>query len=60
LTILVVFFPIVGWGIAGLNISPKLIPASFVPHVLFGVFLWALDKYVPYAASKSSRTASTR
>ncbi len=40
--ILVVFFPIVGWGFLGLGISPKLIPASLVPHVLFAVFLWGL------------------
>ena len=40
--ILVVFFPIVGWGFLGLAISPKLIPASLVPHVLFAVFLWGL------------------
>ncbi len=40
--ILVVFFPVVGWGFLGLAISPKLIPPSLVPHVLFAVFLWAL------------------
>ena len=40
--ILVVFFPIVGWGFLGLAISPKLIPASLVPHLLFAVFLWGL------------------
>ena len=40
--ILVVFFPIIGWGFLGLGISPKLIVASFVPHVQFGVFLWGL------------------
>jgi hypothetical protein len=40
--ILVVFFPILGWGFLGLGISPKLIPASLVPHVLFAVFLWGL------------------
>ncbi len=40
--ILVVFFPIVGWGFLGLAVSPKLIPASLVPHVLFAVFLWGL------------------
>lgn len=45
--ILAVFFPIVGWGFAGLHVSPKLIPASLVPHVLFGVFLWALEVYLP-------------
>ena len=40
--ILVVFFPIIGWGFLGLGVSPKLIPASLVPHVLFAVFLWGL------------------
>jgi hypothetical protein len=40
--ILVVFFPILGWGFLGLGRSPKLIPASLVPHVLFAVFLWGL------------------
>ena len=40
--ILVIFFPVVGWGFLGLAISPKLIPASLVPHVLFAVFLWGL------------------
>lgn len=38
---LVVFFPIVGWGFLGLAISPKLIVAALVPHLLFAVFLWA-------------------
>ena len=40
--ILVVFFPILGWGFLGLGVSPRLIPASLVPHVLFAVFLWGL------------------
>lgn len=40
--ILVVFFPIIGWGFLGLAVSPKLIPASLVPHALFAVVLWAL------------------
>lgn len=39
---LVVFFPVIGWGFFGLAVSPKLIVASLVPHLLFGVFLWAL------------------
>jgi len=47
LVILLVFFPFVGWGFGGLQISPKLIPASLLPHLLFGLFLWGLDKYVP-------------
>ncbi len=42
---LVVFFPIIGWGFLGLAISPKLIVASLVPHVLFGVFLWGLCRF---------------
>ncbi len=40
--ILIVFFPLFGWGVLGLEISPKLIPASFVPHLLFAGFLWGL------------------
>lgn len=40
--ILIVFFPFIGWGFLGLAISPKLIPASLVPHFLFAVVLWAL------------------
>ncbi len=40
--ILVFFFPLLGWGFLGLSVSPKLIPASLVPHVLFAVLLWGL------------------
>ena len=43
--ILVVFFPLFGWGFLGLEISPKLIPASLVPHLLFAVFLWGLCQF---------------
>lgn len=57
LVILIVFFPIVGWGLAGSHVSPKLIPASLLPHLLFGFFLWGLDKYLPRATSKPSRAA---
>jgi len=39
---LVVFFPIVGWGLLGLSIGPRLLLASLVPHLLFAVFLWIL------------------
>lgn len=41
LVVLVVFFPIVGWGLFGLDWGPALIAGSLVPHVLFAVFLWA-------------------
>ena len=42
---LVVFFPIIGWGFFGLAMGPKLIVASFMPHLLFGVFLWGLCRF---------------
>ncbi len=40
--VLLVFFPIVGWGFLGLAVTPKLIVASLVPHLLFAVILWGL------------------
>ena len=42
LLVLFTFFPIVGWGVLGLAVTPKLIVASLVPHLLFVVFLWGL------------------
>jgi hypothetical protein len=42
IVLLLVFFPLFGWGMLGLGISPKLIPASLIPHILFAVFLWWL------------------
>ncbi|WP_159587659.1 hypothetical protein [Chelativorans xinjiangense] len=56
LVILVVFFPVMGWGFAGVSVSPRLIPASFVPHLLFGLLLWGLDKYLPASRSAPSST----
>ena len=50
--VVAVFFPIVGWGFLGLGVSPKLIPASLVPHALFSIFLWGLCRV-------SFRTAAT-
>ena len=41
---LLVFFPVIGWGLLGLAVSPKLIVASLVPHFLFALFLWVLCK----------------
>ncbi len=46
LVVLVVFFPVVGWGFLGLSVGPKLIVASLVPHLLFAVFLWGLCRFV--------------
>jgi len=45
LMVLVFFFPIVGWGFFGLAVSPKLIVASLVPHILFAVVLWGLCRW---------------
>ncbi len=39
---LIVFFPVIGWGLLGLGVSPALIAASLAPHALFSVFLWGL------------------
>ena len=43
--VLVVFFPVVGWGLLGLGVGPRLIVASAVPHLLFGLFLWRLCRF---------------
>jgi uncharacterized membrane protein len=51
--VLVLFFPIVGWGFLGLSISPKLILASLVPHLLFAVFLWLIPKWVSSTGRES-------
>ncbi len=42
IVILILFFPLFGWGFLGLAVSAKLIPASLAPHVLFALFLWGL------------------
>jgi hypothetical protein len=46
IAVLLVFFPIVGWGLLGLAVSPKLIVAALVLHILFAVFLWGLCRVV--------------
>jgi hypothetical protein len=43
--VLLVFFPVVGWGLFGLAISPKLIVGSAIPHLLFAIFLWGLCRW---------------
>ncbi|MBI1220804.1 MAG: hypothetical protein GC186_19935 [Rhodobacteraceae bacterium] len=57
IVILVVFFPIIGWGLAGTSVSPKLIPASFVPHLLFGLLLWGGDRCLPRQGTHASQQA---
>ena len=46
IAVLLVFFPVVGWGFLGLAISPKLIVAALVLHGLFAVFLWGSCRVV--------------
>lgn len=53
---LIVFFPLFGWGFLGLAISPKLIPASLAPHVLFAVFLWGLCRIGFRKPTQSGKT----
>lgn len=51
LLVLLVFFPIVGWGFFGLAVSPKLIVGAAIPHLLFALFLWGLCRWA-FAGSK--------
>lgn len=39
-------FPIVGWGIAGTAITPKIGVAAIGPHVLYGLMLWGAGRAV--------------
>lgn len=50
---LVVFFPIVGWGLFGLAVGPQLIVGAFVPHLLFGLGLWGLARLLFPASSRA-------
>lgn len=43
--VLILFFPLVGWGLLGLGIGPQLILASLLSHVLFAFVLWALCRW---------------
>lgn len=43
--VLAVIFPAVGWGFFGLAVTPKLIIAAAVSHLLFAVLLWAFSKF---------------
>jgi hypothetical protein len=44
LAALLVFFPIVGWGFFGLNVSAALVLPVTVLHLLFAAILWALGR----------------
>ena len=38
--VLVFFFPVVGWGFLGLTVTPRLIVAAGVIHLVFALLLW--------------------
>lgn len=46
LVTLVMFFPVVGWGVFGLAAGPRLIVPVTVSHMLFALFLWGLCRAV--------------
>lgn len=41
---LMIFMPIAGWGFLGLGVTPKLIVAAMIPHLLFAVSIWGGGK----------------
>ncbi len=57
LIVIVIFFPVVGWGYLGLGVGPQLIVASLVPHLLFAGFLWGLCRFAfrPQADERTQR-----
>jgi len=58
--VLIFFFPLVGWGFFGLAITPKLIVAAAVPHLLFAIFLWGLCRWAfgqPRGALRTGQTS---
>ena len=60
LVVLFGFFPAFGWGMAGTAISVKLIPASFIPHLLFALALWGFTRLAfPESASDSRQGVHT-
>jgi len=44
LLVMVVFFPVVGWGFFGFAVGPRLIIPATVSHLLFAVILWGLAR----------------
>lgn len=56
--VLAVFYPFVGWGFLGLSVSPKLIIAALVSHMLFAVLLWRLTSWAFTSESAIGRRYS--
>lgn len=57
LAAVLVFFPIVGWGLFGLNVSPALILPVTVSHLLFAAILWAFARlaFGPFPGRSSAQ-----
>lgn len=45
LFVLIFFFPVVGWGLFGLAVGPKLIIGAAIPHLIFAFSLWGLCRW---------------
>lgn len=45
LSVLVFFFPVVGWGFFGLAVGPKAIVGAAISHLLFAFLLWGLCRW---------------
>lgn len=46
LSALIIFMPIAGWGFLGLGVTPKLIVAAIIPHLLFAIFIWGGSRLI--------------
>lgn len=57
ISVLLIFYPLVGWGFLGLEIGPKMIVASAVPHLVFALLIWALSRLLltPVDRGRSSK-----
>lgn len=53
LAALFVFFPLIGWGVAGLAATPKAPLAVLIPHALFALFIW-LFAMIPCITKRKS------
>jgi hypothetical protein len=51
----VVFFPLVGWGLFGAEVTPKIAVAALAPHLLYGLVLWAVSRLVFRASGSTDR-----
>lgn len=43
--VLVIFFPLVGWGFLGLAVTPRLIIAAGLIHAIFAILLWGAARW---------------